>query len=367
MNPRLSSDNLKHSIFILTLAGVTLYSYRMYQYMHHEISILSKELALIRKKEHNKYAMLRTRKESKVIHSHKWDPEKLLEKDVDQVNEKEQKIIEAFLVHQSNCKVPTPVESTRNLLESNCGFGVLSTIGIIKDKSNGNYYPSSAVVAYAMDYDGLPLFCFSKLSGHRHQLDRNSSASFTVLIDKYKYADDSRVVLCGNISKLLDNTDKDNEIEVTRLKEIFLDRHMGAEWIEFEDFSWYKFTNVKSIWYIGGFASAHTIQPEDFVSCNPDPHIKYSSHVMNHMNDDHSNELNYMIKHQTGLDVSDAMMVSLDRYGTYIRARVMIGSGGYTKVRLQWPQIVNTRLALKSIIMQMAKDSKLALTNKYEQ
>ena len=206
-----------------------------------------------------------------------------------------------------------------------------------------------------MDNDGLPLFCFSKLSSHRHHLDKNSNAAFTVLIDNYKYANDSRAVLCGNISKLLDNTDKENEIEVSRLKNVFLDRHMGAEWTEFEDFSWYKFTNIKTVRYIGGFASAHTIQPEELISCNPDPHIKYSSHVMDHMNDDHMNELNYMIKHQTGLDMSDAMMVSLDRYGTCLRARVMIGSGGYTKVRLQWPKIVNTRLELKSTIMKWPK------------
>ena len=361
MNSSLSFDNMKNYIFVATLAGVTFYSYRMYQCMNREISIMSKQLALIKKKENNKYAMLRSRQTAKNSRGHRWDPDKLLKKDADEVNEEEQKIIESFLEHQSNCKVLSSVESAKNLLESNCGFGVLSTIHLIKDGSNHIHYPSSAVVAYAMDNDSLPLFCFSKLSAHRHHLDKNSEAAFTVMIDNYKYAYDSRVVLCGNISKILDNTDKENEKEITRLKNIFLHRHMGAEWIEFEDFSWYKFNNIKSIRYIGGFASAHTIKPEDFISCNPDPHIDYSSHVMNHMNDDHANDLNYMIKHQTGLNVSDSMMVSLDRYGTYVRARVQIGLGGYSKIRLPWPQIVNTRFELKSVIMQMAKEAAIAL------
>mgnify|MGYP003324021125 CR=1 FL=1 len=43
--------------------------------------------------------------------------DKLLKKDADEVNEEEQKIIESFLEHQSNCKVLSSVESAKNLLD----------------------------------------------------------------------------------------------------------------------------------------------------------------------------------------------------------------------------------------------------------
>ena len=147
---------------------------------------------------------------------------------------------------------------------------------------------------------------------------------------------------------------------IGHLRSRYMQRHKGATWINFKDFAWYKFKSIEGGKYVGGFAAAHKIVPEEFLKVVSDPHVAYANVVMNHMNDDHANSLVDIVKHQCGLPVSNASMISFDRLGMFIRAHVEIANGGYTKVRIGWPTEINDRKTLKESIIGMARTAGMA-------
>ena len=57
------------------------------------------------------------------------------------------------------------------------------------------------------------------------------------------------------------------------------------------------------------------VTPEQLMSTAPDPIAAFSSHVVQHMNQDHADSLTAMVKHFTGLTVDHTLLVNLDRFG----------------------------------------------------
>merc|ERR1712224_753564 len=156
--------------------------------------------------------------------------------------------------------------------------------------------------------------------------------SLMIQDDNFRDANDARLCIIGNVEKVLDNYE-----EATRLREVYLKRHPGASWIGFKDFNWYKFSMILGCKYVGGFASAHTCTSEEILNAKPDPHLEYRQAWMDHMNVDHVQNLEDIIWHQcAGMVVTDAQMVSLDYLGFDVKAKVLVGNGGYTKVRIPW-------------------------------
>lgn len=81
------------------------------------------------------------------------------------------------------------------------------------------------------------------------------------------------------------------------------------------DFHYYKMEKIEGLRYIGGFGNQATIKAEDFLSAKVDPLADFAAPVMNHMNEDHQDSTIAMIRHYTGVPVSSAEIVALDRLG----------------------------------------------------
>ena len=193
----------------------------------------------------------------------------------------------------------------------------------------------------------MPFFVFSSMSAHTKDVLKDGRSSLTVLAGDFKGAAEGRVVLVGDVKKLFD---KDKQ---AKLRDRYLARHKDAYWVDFGDFTWFTMTDLKAVRFVGGFAMAGSITPEEYKAASPDPLASFAGHVMAHMNDDHSDSTAQMIKHYIGLDASECQIVGMDRLGLTIKAKLNIAGGGYTKIRLPFPYEVTERKNVKEVIVEM--------------
>ena len=289
----------------------------------------------------------------------------------------EEKMLVAFREHQSKAARLSMAEEVRTLIEQSIGFGVLSTNS---DQYSG--YPTGSVVGFALqEGNGLPYFVFSTMSAHTKDVLKDGKVSLTVMARDFQGAAEGRVVLIGDCKKVFD---KD---VVAKLREKYLARHKDAYWIDFGDFSYFAMTSLQAVRFVGGFAMAGSVTPEQYETAAPDPIVAFAAPVMKHMNDgkhaptvfpllaplpnpflpvrrpfcscraDHSDSTVAMVKHYVGIPCSEAQIVSLDRLGMMVKAKLEVAGGGYSKIRLPFPRPADDRKAIKEILVEMTNAS----------
>eukprot|EP00601_Ochromonadales_sp_CCMP2298_P030457 CAMPEP_0173342996 /NCGR_PEP_ID=MMETSP1144-20121109/10539_1 /TAXON_ID=483371 /ORGANISM="non described non described, Strain CCMP2298" /LENGTH=315 /DNA_ID=CAMNT_0014289695 /DNA_START=65 /DNA_END=1012 /DNA_ORIENTATION=+ len=258
----------------------------------------------------------------------------------------DEKIVAAFRENQSNQKRISFAEEVRTLLDQSIGFGTLST-----NSQALPGYPTGSVVGFQMDAEGMPYFVFSTMSAHTTDILKDGRCSLTVMSKDFKGAAEGRVVLVGSARKVFDEDKK------AALREDYLKRHTGAYWIDFGDFAYFQMEQLEAVRFVGGFAMAGSITPEEYKAARPDPLAAFAGAVLGHMNDDHSTSTVDMVKHFAGVDCSEATIVGLDRLGLTVKAKLMVAGGGYSKVRLSFPQEVLERKGVKDAIVQMTQAS----------
>lgn len=262
------------------------------------------------------------------------------------ISAEDQKKIDAFREHQAGAKRLSFGEEVRTLIDQSIGYGVLSTNSV---QFAG--YPTGSVVGFQVDEQGLPFFVFSTMSAHTTDVLKDDKASLTVMSKDFKGAAEGRVVLVGTIQKVLDAELRN------QLRDLYLKRHKDAFWIDFGDFSYFRMESLEAVRFVGGFAMAGSITPADYKAAQPDPLAGFSGPVLKHMNDDHADSTVAMVKHYAGVDCSEAEIVSLDRLGMTVKAKLAIFGGGYSKVRLSFPQEVKDRKAIKEVLVEMTQAS----------
>jgi len=138
---------------------------------------------------------------------------------------------------------------------------------------------TGSVVGFAMEEDGKPFFVFSTMSAHTKDVLKDGKISLTVMAKDFQGAAEGRVVLIGDAVKVFDKE------KIAAMREKYLARHKDAYWIDFGDFSFFAMTNIVSVRYIGGFAMAGSVTPEQYEAASPDPIVPFAEPVMKHMND----------------------------------------------------------------------------------
>merc|ERR1719353_1803253 len=116
----------------------------------------------------------------------------------------------------------------------------------------------------------------------------------TITSREFEGAADGRVRIVGEMLKVPDE-------EKEALMAVYQKRHPGAFWVGFGDFTWFRLTNIKSIRYVGGFARAGGVSPEEYAAAKPDP----IAAVCGHMNDDHSDSTRVLVQHFVGVEVDE--------------------------------------------------------------
>lgn len=132
----------------------------------------------------------------------------------------------------------------------------LATLATISDDGS----PLATLVATADDGAGRPLFLLSGLAEHTKNLKQRASASVLFVASEHGPAsvmDRLRVTLTGEL-RWLEGDD------ATRAKARFLEHHPDAvQYAALPDFR-PATLEVRTIRYVGGFARASTLRPEDY-------------------------------------------------------------------------------------------------------
>lgn len=263
-----------------------------------------------------------------------------------EISEEERAIQTAVMEHQKTAARLSQAEDARSLVGYSTGYGVLSTLSKSLDG-----YPSGSLVGFASDEQGLPVFCFSAMSGHTQDLlqaPKGAKASLTVTANGFKGAADGRVTLIGDVKRC----DKE---ELPELRELYRAKHPDAFWVDFGDFTWWRMSELKAVRFIGGFARAGDITPSGYIEASVDPIQAFAAPVMGHMNADHSESTVAMIEHYIGLDaVEKADIVGLDRLGMTVS---VTRKSQTFKLRLPFPRGAEDRKDVKTLIVEMTQAS----------
>lgn len=264
-----------------------------------------------------------------------------------EMDPEEVKIQEALAEHQQNApKLGFPVD-VRTLVEYNHGFAVMST----NSKANSGF-PGGSVVGFAPDDHGRPLFIFSGMSTHTQDILKDPRCSITIASKEFKGAADGRVNLMGKVALVPAE-------EREAAKATYLKKHPGAFWVNFGDFNWFRMDDIQDIRFVGGFARAGSITPEEYANAKPDTISAFGMHVAQHMNEDHMDSTIAMIASQIpDLVVEEALITSVDSLGMFVKVTRIPRASDQPqqfKIRLPFPRRANDRKDIKEIIVQMTK------------
>mmetsp|Transcript_10031 Transcript_10031/g.30002 ORF Transcript_10031/g.30002 Transcript_10031/m.30002 type:complete len:342 (-) Transcript_10031:27-1052(-) len=255
---------------------------------------------------------------------------------------------EAIREHQSNCPRLGWPEEIRTLMDQKLGFASLATIASVEG-SPVLGFPSGSVVGFAArPSDGAPVFCFSAMSGHTKNLLKDSRASLTVTEPAFEGAADARAVFTGHVRKLSGDED-------AAAREAYIAKHPGAFWATFGDFKMYAMTEILDVSFVGGFARAGGVTPEEYAAAPTDPCAAFAEPVMAHMNDDHADSLKQYVEVLVGAaPVKSAQMKRFDRFGIDVRVEdAATGSGGV--LRVPFDGEVTERKDIKTAIVALSK------------
>ena len=218
------------------------------------------------------------------------------------------------------------------------------------------------MVGFAPDETGRPVFVFSGMSSHTQDILADPRCSVTIAAKEFKGAADGRVNLMGTCTRLKDPA------EIAKVRDIYLAKHPGAFWVDFGDFFWYRM-EIEAIRFVGGFARAGSVTPEDYHQAKPDPIMAFGMHIANHMNEDHMDSTIAMVQHYIpGLEASnyvkEAVITSVDSLGMFVKITrdpdnndQLPGQPQQFKVRLPFPRPITERKDVKTAIVEMTQAS----------
>ena len=99
--------------------------------------------------------------------------------------------------------------------------------------------------------------------------------------------------------------------------------------------------------------------PEQYKNAKPDPISGFGAAIAAHMNDDHQDSTIAMVAHAIpGLDVSEAVITSVDSLGMYVKCTRTPRASDQPqqfKIRLPFPRKVEERKDVKDVIVEMTR------------
>jgi len=249
---------------------------------------------------------------------------------------------EKIRVHQEACARISWAEVAQTIVAQKEAFAVLAT----NSKSMAGF-PLASLVGFAVDKDGRPIFCFSTMSAHTVNLMSDGRASLCVTEKGFVGAADARVTLVGTVKKV------EGE-EAEELRSAYMASHAGAYWAQFGDFSMYRMEDIKQVSFVGGFARAGSVTPEEYLAAKPDPLHLFAQPVMKHMNDDHTDALKDYVRYLVGVEgpIDKVEMRRLDRLGFDMRVTNGNDSG---LLRIPFENEVRERKDVKTAIVALSQ------------
>jgi len=239
---------------------------------------------------------------------------------------------------------PTFAERVRTLLY----LGRIGTLSTLSRKQHG--FPFGSVMPYGLDESGRPVFLISSMAMHTQNLQADPRSS--LLVTQPDASGDplgaSRVTLLGNVLPI-------PEPEVVEARKLYLARYANSKnWVDFEDFSFYRM-DVVDVYYVGGFGVMGWVSASDYYTGQQDPLADVAADIVQHMNSDHGEALTLLARAFAGIESQEAAMTSVDRLGFQVRLKTLDGPRG---ARIGFSREVRSPAEARTVLIEMVAQAR---------
>ena len=194
---------------------------------------------------------------------------------------------------------PTFAERARTLV----AMGGVSTLSTQSRRHPG--YPFGSVMPFALFDDGSPIFLISRMAVHTKNIQSNPRATLLIVAGGQ---DD--MLGAGRLSVMGDVAIVAGDDNVTA-REAYLKAHPNAEhWIDYDDFHLYRM-RVLDLYFVGGFGMMGWVSAADYSDAEPDPLASVAEAVIEHMNQDHADAVQKLVRHYGEVECEQATMTAL--------------------------------------------------------
>ena len=224
-----------------------------------------------------------------------------------------------------------------NLLR-NASEGVLSTISVRNDG-----YPFGSFVTFVTDVDRSILIYASNIAQHTINLKEDSKSCLTLfkIDDDFDKQNSSRMTLLGDLKAL-----PNEEVETVKNRfENFLPE--SKKYAAMHDFNFYRL-HINQVRWIGGFGKIAWLDAKKWLQHKPKWSNNESS-IIQHMNEDHSNNIASALNAQHDIRDKEAIMLSLSIDGYYIKSNEEI-------YFISFEEICSNAKEYKDMLVKQAND-----------
>lgn len=170
-------------------------------------------------------------------------------------------------------------------------------------------YPYVSALPFCTDQRGRIVVLISHLAEHTHNAEADGRAGFLVSPAGPDMQELARVNQIGDIAAI-----EDPQV-ASRYLRFFPE---AAQYLQIGGFRFFR-VEPKSVRYIAGFGSIHTIAGESYLA--PElPLAAAEEDILSHMNQDHAQNLREYCRHVHGVETGAAEMAGIDCDGFDVRA-----------------------------------------------
>lgn len=201
-------------------------------------------------------------------------------------------------------------------------------------------YPYGSVVPYVTDQDGMPTILISTLAEHTKNIIENPLVSLIAFDSESDLQANARLTLLAKAEQ----TDKQNDV----LRARYLRYLPQAEgYFDAHDFSFYtlKITQAR---YIAGFGKMGWIEGQDF-QVPSNALFKEESGILDHMNQDHSENLKAYCQHFHDISPIAVDMIGIDSLGFDVRIN------DTQQLRFNFKHAISNAQEARIALVEMAK------------
>ena len=218
--------------------------------------------------------------------------------------------------------------------------GVLSTHSA---KFEG--YPFGSVTPYVLNHQGMPVILISSLAEHTKNIIQNANISLMVFNNENDLQANARLTLLAKAEQ----TDKDNALMRARYLRYIpqAESYFGAH-----DFTFYTLY-VTHGRYIAGFGKMGWVEGEDF-QIPTNPLFTEEIDILNHMNQDHGENLKAYCQHYYQVQAESAEMIGIDSLGFDVRA-LDDRTDSEQVLRFNFEQAISNAQEARAALVAMAK------------
>ncbi len=170
-------------------------------------------------------------------------------------------------------------------------------------------YPYASSLPFCCDQRGRVVVLISHLAEHTQNADHDPKSGFLVSPLTRDLQEQARVSMIGDIAAI------DNAAVCARYQRYFPE---AEQYLQIGGFRFFRI-EPRSLRYIAGFGSIHTIAAESYLA-PAYPIADTEGNVIEHMNNDHAHTLLDYCRHVHGISPSSAEMIGIDCDGFDVRA-----------------------------------------------